>query len=104
MSFDTVAGTISFENQARFSETEDQEYRLIWNDALIFPNLGAEDKVRVTSEEAERGDILDRNGELLAGKGTASSVGIVPGKLEDKEAAVSQIAELLGMETEGNRG
>ena len=100
MSFDTVAGTISFENQARFSETEDQEYRLIWNDALIFPNLGAEDKVRVTSEEAERGDILDRNGELLAGKGTASSVGIVPGKLEDKEAAVSQIAELLGMETE----
>ncbi len=99
MSLDTVAGSISFDNQARFS-AEGESYGLAWSDSLIFPNLGSDDKVRVSSEEAERGSILDRNGELLAGKGTASSVGIVPGKLEDREAAVAQIAELLEMTPE----
>ena len=32
---------------------------------------------------------------MLAGKGTASSVGIVPGKLENREEAIAKIAELL---------
>ena len=42
-------------------------YHLIWQDQLIFPELSATDKVQVTSEEAKRGDILDRNGRQLAG-------------------------------------
>ena len=45
---------------------------------MIFPNLTSADKVRVSTTQAERGEILDRNGRVLAGKGTASSVGIVP--------------------------
>lgn len=81
MSFDTVAGNISFENEAFFLEGE-EGYELIWSDALIFPELEAADKVRVSTTLAERGEILDRNGRVLAGKGVASSVGIVPGKLE----------------------
>lgn len=32
---------------------------------------------------------------MLAGKGTASSVGIVPGKLENREESIAKIAELL---------
>ena len=92
--FDTVAGTISFENEALFLKGEDG-YKLVWDDSLIFPNLTSADKVRVSTTQAERGEILDRNGRVLAGKGTASSVGIVPGKLENKEEAIAKIAELL---------
>ena len=65
MSFDTAAGPVSFENEAYFTEGEDG-YRLIWTDGLIFPELESEDKVRVTTYPAERGQILDRNGNLLA--------------------------------------
>ena len=43
---------------------------------------------------------MDRNGRVLAGKGVASSVGIVPGKLEDRDEAIQQIAELLEIEPE----
>ena len=43
---------------------------------------------------------MDRNGRVLAGKGVASSVGIVPGKLEDRDEAIQQIAELLEIESE----
>ena len=92
--FDTVAGTISFENEALFLKGEDG-YKLVWDDSMIFPNLTSADKVRVSTTQAERGKILDRNGRVLAGKGTASSVGIVPGKLENKEEAIAKIAELL---------
>ena len=93
-SFDTVAGTISLENEALFLKGEDG-YKLVWDDSLIFPNLASTDKVRVSTTQANRGEILDRNGRVLAGKGTASSVGIVPGKLENREEAIAKIAELL---------
>ena len=93
-SFDTVAGTISFENEALFLKDE-EGYKLVWDDSMIFRNLTSTDKVRVSTTQAERGEILDRNGRALAGKGTASSVGIVPGKLENREEAIAQIAELL---------
>ena len=100
-SFDTVAGTISFENEALFLKDE-EGYKLVWDDSMIFRNLTSTDKVRVSTTQAERGEILDRNGRVLAGKGTASSVGIVPGKFENREEAIAQIAELLEITPEGS--
>ena len=98
-SFDTVAGNISFENEAIFLKGEDG-YELVWDDSLIFPELGSTDKVKISTTQANRGEILDRNGRVLAGKGVASSVGIVPGKFEDRDEAIQQIAELLEIEPE----
>ena len=97
--FDTVAGEISFENEAFFLKTEDT-YKLVWMDSLIYPELSKTDKVRVSVTQAKRGEILDRNGRVLAGKGTASSVGIVPGRLENQDDSLKQIAELLSMKPE----
>lgn len=98
-SMDTSAGEISFENEAFFRKGE-KGYGLIWEDGLIFPGLGPEDRVKVATLRAERGEILDRNGRVLAGVGTASSVGIVPGKMGDRESAIQEIGELLGLEPE----
>ena len=97
--FGTVAGEIRFENEAYFLKSEDT-YKLVWTDSLIYPGLSETDKVRVSVTQAKRGEILDRNGCVLAGKGTASSVGIVPGRLEDQDDALRQIADLLGMKPE----
>ncbi len=96
-SFDTVAGNISFENEAFFLEGEDG-YKLVWGDSLIFPELCSADKVRVSVIEARRGEILDRKGRVLAGKGIASSVGIIPGELEDTKIAIRQLGKLLEIE------
>lgn len=97
--FDTVAGNISFQNEAYFLKKEDG-YKLVWTDSLIYPGLSSTDKVRVSTTQAKRGEILDRNGRVLAGPGVASSVGIVPGKLKNRDSAIEQIAELLGMKSE----
>ena len=95
----TLAGEIAFDNTALFTEGEDG-YRLAWIDSMIFPNLNPTDKVRVKQTKAERGDILDRNGRMLAGTGTATQVGIVPGKLTDRESAIQQMAQLLDMDAQ----
>lgn len=93
---DTVAGEISFENWAVFTEGEGKQYALSWKHGLIFPNLDADDKVSVSTTEAVRGGIYDRNGNLLAGQGTASSVGLVPGKMNaDAAQDLETLAGLL---------
>ena len=97
--FDTVAGAVSFANEAYFQKGE-EGYKLSWKDSLIFPSLSSTDRVRVSTVQAQRGEILDREGRMLAGPGTASSVGMVPGKLKDREAAVQEAALLLAVEPE----
>lgn len=92
--FDTVAGKVQFKNKATFTDTKDG-YKILWNDSLIFPDLTKKDKVRIITSQAERGEISDRNGRMLAGKGLASSVGIVPGKLENKQETLKILADLL---------
>lgn len=97
-SFDTIAGPVSFQNEAIFVKV-DGEYRLVWDEGLICPGLESIDRIVVSTLRAERGSIIDRNGEVLAGRGTASSVGIVPGKF-DKEGSIMQLAELLELDAE----
>lgn len=94
---DTVAGNIGFENEA-FFVNKGQGYKLVWADSLIFPDLNHADKVKVQLTQAKRGEISDRNGKVLAYMGVASSVGIVPGKLENRDISIQKIADLLEIE------
>ena len=97
----TEAGEISFSNQVKLNKDKEKGYLITWNSTLIFPQLSNTDKVRIKTISAERGEILDKNGTVLAGNGTVSSVGIVPGKLgENKETNIEQIATLLGITAE----
>ena len=101
-SMDSVAGKIEFENQAMCTrDSYFDEFKLSWDDSLIFPDMKDTDKVSVSTSQAVRGQILDRNGNMLVGPGTAPSVGLVPGKMsENKEADIAQLAGLLGMTEE----
>lgn len=99
-SMSTSAGTINFTNTAKLVK-ENKEYKISWASSMIFPELRSTDKVRVSTLSAERGEILDRNGEKLAENGSISSVGIVPGKLgENKETNINKISELTGVSTD----
>ena len=100
MSMDTVAGKVEFENQMELVK-ENKEYHIKWSSKLIFPNLEDTDKVRVHILESERGNIYDRNDIMIGGKGIVSSVGLVPGKMnEENEKDIEKIASLLGVSKE----
>ncbi len=66
---------------------------------MIFPNLESDDKISVTTSKAERGEILDRNGKMLAGKGIATSLDYT-GKAGRQECIFEKIAELLKIDVE----
>ena len=90
---------VNDEIKAALKKTK-QGYKLVWQDSLIFPDLESDDKISVTTSKAERGEILDRDGKMLAGKGVVTSVGIIPGKLEDRNVSIEKIAELLEIDVE----
>ncbi|WP_333792178.1 penicillin-binding transpeptidase domain-containing protein [Muricomes intestini] len=97
---DTSADEVTFDNKMKLS-MEDRKYFIDWDSMLIFPSLQDDYKVQVNTEPAKRGSILDRDGQMLAGQGTVSQVGIVPGKLGDSSAdSVRKIGGILDMTEE----
>lgn len=99
-SMNTSSGDINFTNTAKLVK-ENKEYKINWSSSLIFPELRNTDKVRVSTIQGKRGEILDRNGIKLAENGKILTVGIVAGKLnENKEKSILEISELTGVSTE----
>lgn len=102
MDLKTMAGDISFKNKAEYEKDKKKGYQLSWSDSLIFPELLKSDKVRISVDKAVRGNIFDRNGILLAGKGAASAIGLVPGKMsEDATSDLETLSSLLGVSADG---
>lgn len=97
----TVAGEINFSNTANLIK-ENDTYKIKWSSNIIFPSLKDDYKVRVSRLEAKRGEILDRNGKILAGEKTASQIGLVPGKMNEmsKEQDIQTISILLDISVE----
>lgn len=65
---------IEFENIAKLSKDENKEYKIDWSSNLIFPELNNDYKVRVIRAAAQRGKLLDRNGNILAEGGESDRV------------------------------
>lgn len=100
VTMDTLAGEITYDADT-FFEKEKGQWHLVWDDSVIFPGLENKDKVSVSSVEAKRGSIYDRNDVLLAGQGEVESVGLVPGKMNiQAEEDIEDLAEILGTTSE----
>ncbi len=101
LTMDTLAGELSFDTMAIFTKDEEGFYKMSWDSQDIFPGLYEGYKVRVKTVPAKRGNIYDKNRTALAREGTASSVGLVPGKLADnREEALARLSELLDISAE----
>jgi penicillin-binding protein len=56
-------------------------WRVRWTPALLFPQMSGKDTVQLTTTAATRGQIYDRNGQLLAKNGTVLQAGLIPNQL-----------------------
>lgn len=108
VSMDTIAGPLQFEHEAKLVKRKldnETKWRIAWNPSLLLPSMTEGDKVRVTTEKGERGEIMDRNGNGLAVNGTARQIGIVPGRLGDKaEQTKAMLAEKLNIGVDAING
>lgn len=78
---------------------EDDTYKVEWSSNLIFKELDNDDTIAINTIEAKRGDILDRNDNILATNGNVMQIGIVPGKMENKAETISTLASRLEIST-----
>lgn len=99
---ETLAGSVEFEKTITLlNETRDEEegWFVEWDQSFIFPELERDDEIGFTRTPAYRGEIVDRDGLVLAKNGTGYSIGIVPEKLTDPSKK-TEIAKLLGTTVE----
>ncbi|WP_160112539.1 penicillin-binding transpeptidase domain-containing protein [Salicibibacter kimchii] len=100
----TRAGEVSFSHDVQLSleERDDEEnWYVHWDQQLIFPEMEEGDHIGVTTMEAERGEIYDRNENGLAINGTVLQVGMVPERMEgEEEQSIEDFAEELDISEE----
>lgn len=68
ISMETEAGTVTFNNHARFTKEKDGYY-LQWDDSLIFPDLLSTDKVRVEELRLREGQFMTETDWCWPGRG-----------------------------------
>lgn len=103
VSMESMAGPIAFTNEMELTlkeneeDEEESEWLIEWDPGFIFPDLKDDGKISVSTEEAKRGEIIDRNQMPLALNDLAYEVGVVPESFENEENEKEELARLLHM-------
>lgn len=103
VSMDTIGGTID-SSDAIIKLTKEDEYKVVWNESLILPQLEAGDTIKVETSgyKGKRGSIYDRNNILIAGDGVLRPVQLNLNKFNDgnEDDKINQIANILDISKE----
>ncbi|WP_339234003.1 penicillin-binding transpeptidase domain-containing protein [Oceanobacillus sp. FSL W7-1281] len=101
VNMNTIAGEISFDYQAELTlienEEEEDKWLINWDSGFIFPDLADGGEIRISTNQPERGEILDKNQMPLAINDTVYEFGVIPSELGENEAKREELARLLGI-------
>ncbi|MGL5087740.1 MAG: penicillin-binding transpeptidase domain-containing protein [Clostridium sp.] len=102
LTMDTIAGKLELPDFKMTIVEEEKEFKIKWNEDLIFPNMVKDDKIRVEDEFGSRGKILDRTGKVLAEDGKIAVVGIHPAVFDkvNREEKIKAMAAALDISEE----
>ncbi|MCX6020354.1 MAG: penicillin-binding protein 2, partial [Chloroflexi bacterium] len=78
----------------------DGDWKIAWTPDALFRDLAGERLVRLFTDKAQRGAIVDRHGQALAVQGGAITVGVVPGWIQDEGQALKALGEFLAVKPE----
>ena len=98
----SLYGDFEFSNDINLKKEKDKKYYINWEYSTIYPGFQKGDTIKVKTEIAKRGNLIDRNGILLSGSGYIATVGLVPGWMnqETKEQDIKKVSDLLGISVE----
>jgi penicillin-binding protein 2 len=96
-----LVGDIQRDMVARFS-LENGEWKLNWEDGLILPELAGGNVLQMDYSVPSRGNIYDRDGEVLAAQTNAYAFEIIPGNVTDdsRGTLLSEVWNLCGISME----
>ena len=92
-------GVVELGNTLHLS-MQDDTWAIDWNDGMFFPGLEEGDRVSLITLAAERGEIFDVNGNILAQNTPAVSVYADLDKITDVDTTIRLLAPLLSMTEE----
>lgn len=69
---------------------ENERWLIKWDPTMIMPELTGGNVLKIDYRVPERGEIFDRNGQVLVGQTTAYALGIVPGAIISTEEGTLQ--------------
>ena len=97
-----LVGDIQRDIVAKFT-LENEQWKLNWDDALILPELAGGNVLKMQYSIPSRGNIYDRNGDVLAGQSKVYAFYVIPGNVTDESigSLVSQARLLCGTSAEG---
>lgn len=75
-------------------------WKVTWDDNLPLPDYGLEATYARTRQEPKRGQILDGNGQVLAGEGSLVAVGVQPDRITDPDTLLAVLERELGLSPE----
>ncbi|MFC2029046.1 penicillin-binding transpeptidase domain-containing protein, partial [Chloroflexota bacterium] len=81
----SLLGDIQREPLAQFS-LENGEWRLLWDDGLILPELQGGNRLQVDYRTPARGDIYDSQGNAIVTQADAVSLGFIPAQLDPESS------------------
>ncbi len=100
LSLETLYGPLKDLTYQTTIEVSDNQAKLAWSPSLIFPEMVGRDKIAIHNDPATRGEIVDRNGELLATSRDYQQLGLNPGKLgegSEKTARLEAISQAFSV-------
>ncbi len=96
-----LVGEIQREMIARFT-LENNEWKLQWDESLILPELAGGNVLRMDYSVPSRGNIYDKDGDVLVAQSDAYAFSIIPGNVTDESfgTLVSEVWRLCGVSPE----
>ncbi|HZM22055.1 MAG TPA: penicillin-binding transpeptidase domain-containing protein [Anaerolineales bacterium] len=96
-----LVGDIQREMIARFV-LEDNSWKLQWDDSVILPELAGGNVLRMDYSAPSRGNIYDRDGDVIAAQSDAHAFYIIPGNVteESLDVLLSEVWRLCGISME----
>lgn len=96
-----LVGDIQREMIARFA-LENGAWRLQWDDSLILPELASGNVLRMDYSIPSRGNIYDRNGDVVVAQTDAYAFSIIPGNVTEESLPIllSEVKRLCGNDPE----
>ncbi|WP_353893081.1 penicillin-binding transpeptidase domain-containing protein [Proteinivorax hydrogeniformans] len=99
----SLAGEINYKTEVELVKEKDEEdeekWYVVWHPSHLLKGLTKPtDKIRIQTNQPNRGEIYDRNGEGLAVNGKVLQASIVPEATDDLEHTATQFAQILDLD------
>lgn len=95
--WDTVLfGTLKADSEMVLT-LENNQWRITWNDGLIWPDLEGGDAFQIQYSIPRRANIYDRDGKGLAVDGKIVTIGLVPGQIQDEIKLLNGLSPIVNL-------